>query len=128
MIVAGPFCECIKAGLYFSIENDDRVFTGDLFYDFGRKEFQIRGIPSWQGRRTHVLPIKERGPIAISLLVLNVTEEAARPDGKYSDLKFIKARATGQFAAWIEEWYGDRAVRGAVEEHWDIVPGLAWTK
>lgn len=128
MIVAGPFCQCIKTGAYFSIDNDDRVFTGDLFYDFGKREFQMRGVPSWDGTITHVLPVKERGPVAIHLLVKGVLQSASRGDGKYTDFRFRNADASAALATFIEEWHGDQSVMGAIEEFWAIKPNLAWHK
>ena len=127
MIQKGTFSECIKTGVFFSILEDDRVFTGDLFYDFVKREFQVRGIPSYQGKRTHILPVAERGPVAINLLILSVDEEAAR-DSTYSDLRFKKARAASGFVTWLEEWYGDRSVMQAIENFWEIAQDLAWVK
>lgn len=128
MIAPSPFAECIKTGAYFSLENDDRVFTGDLFYDFARREFQMRGVPSWDGKMTHCLPKHQIGPIALQLLIEKPLEIGIRPDGKFTDFKFKKAKCTANLAAFVEEWHGDRTVMGAIEEMWAIVPNLVWTK
>lgn len=128
MIHQGPFTECIKTGVFFSVDNDDRLFVGDLFFDFVKKEFQVRGIPSFNGKRTHAVPVAERGPFKIHMLVKNVLEEASRPDGKYSDLRFKNAVACSSFLTWLEEWYGDRSVMQAVEDLWKFEPQLVWVK
>lgn len=127
MIVQGPFCEVIKTGVFFSIANDDRVFTGDLYYDFVNREFQIRGIPCFQGRRRHVFKPEEKGPMKLHLLVTEVIEFQAREDNSnYGDLRFKKAKASGELAAHIEEWYGDRAVKEASQSMWEITTQLVW--
>lgn len=128
MIAPGPFCHCIKTGAYFSLENDDRVFTGDLFYDLAKREFQMRGVPSWQGRMSHVLPVAERGPVKIMILVKAVDKIEARDDGKYTDFTFKVAKCSAELATFVEEWYGDQSVVGVIEETWEIVPNLAWYK
>lgn len=128
MIYAGPFCELIKQGIYFSVESDDRLFTGDLFYDFAKREFQLRGIPSWQGRRSHAVPVNQRGPFIVQLLVMEILEEAPRQDGKLSDLRFRKAKAASAFVVWLEEWYSDRSVTAMVTETWEVLPNLVWVK
>lgn len=128
MIHAGPFCELIKQGIYFSVDSDDRLFTGDLFYDFVKREFQIRGIPSWEGRRSHAVPVAMKGPFILQLLVMDILEEAPRPDGKLSDLKFRKAKAASAFMVWLEEWYSDRSVSTVAAEMWEVLPNLAWVK
>lgn len=128
MIAPATFGECIKSGVYFSMENDDRVFNGDLFYDLARREFQMRGIPSWEGRMMHVIPVTERGPISLMMLIPPPIEIAARPDGKYTDFRFRQAKCTSALATFIEEWYGDRSVMGIITEFWQIVPNLIWTK
>lgn len=128
MIHAGPFCELLRQGIYFSVDSDDRLFTGDLFYDFAKREFQIRGIPSWNGKRSHAVPVKERGPFSVQLLVCEVIEEASRPDGKFSDLRFKKAKAASALMVWLEEWYSDRSVAAIAAELWEVLPNLAWVK
>ena len=128
MIAPSPFAECIKTGAYFSLVNDDRVFTGDLFYDFAKREFQMRGVPSWEGRMTHCLPKKEAGPIKLMMLVDVPLEIAARPDGRFTDFRFKKAKCTSELATFIEEWYGDKGVMGAITEMWEVVPNLTWFK
>lgn len=128
MIVTGPFTECIKTGCFFSLAEDDRVFTGDLFYDFGKQEFQIRGIPSWESRMTHALPVKERGPVKLMLLVKSVIQVVPRTTDNYTDLRFKFAKATTELATFIEEWHGDRSVMWSIQEMWEIVPNLIWTK
>lgn len=128
MIPPSPFAECIKTGAFFSLENDDRVFTGDCFYDLAKREFQMRGIPSWDGRMSHVLPVAERGPISLMLYIPAPLEIAARPDGKHTDFRFKKAKCTSALATFIEEWYGDRTVMQAISEYWEVVPNLVWIK
>lgn len=128
MILPGPFCEVVKTGVYFSIDNDDRLFTGDLFYDIAKREFQMRGIPSWEGRKTHAIPVAERGPVHIHMLIKDVIQEAPRMEGKFTDIRFLKAIVCAPFVTWIEEWYGDRAIMAVIENHWKIEPNLAWVK
>jgi hypothetical protein len=128
MIIAGPFCELIKQGIYFSVDNDDRLFTGDLFFDIAKKEFQLRGIPSWQGKMSHAVPVTERGPFSVMLLVQEAIEVAPRMDGKYSDIRFKKAKAASALVVWLEEWYVDRSVAAAATELWEVLPNLAWVK
>lgn len=127
MINFGPMTQCIKTGLYFSLENDDRVFTGDLFYDLSKQEFQIRGIPTWNGRITHCLPVTERGPMALMLLTTPDVIET-RQDGKYTDLTFKKAKCVTMLAVHIEEWYDMPSMMAVIEKEWEIVPNLVWTK
>lgn len=128
MISFGPFCECIKTGLFFTLAEDDRIFTGDLFYDFGKQEFQIRGVPTWQGVMTHAIPVSERGPVKLMLLVNKTIQVAPRTESNYTDLIFKSAKCTTELATFIEEWHGDRSVMRAIEEMWEVVPNLIWTR
>ena len=127
MITTGPFNQCIKTGLYFSLGTDDRVFTGDLFYNFATREFQIRGIPAFQGKMSHVLPKTERGPVAIQVFVPSPDEVAVRDEaGRYIDLRFSTAQISQQFVVWIEEWYSERSVIQRVLDTWEVKPNLVW--
>lgn len=128
IIVASNFTQLLKTGVYFSIDNDDRVFTGDLFFDLAFKEFQMRGIPAVNGRRRHVFEAKFKGPTLIDLLVANVGIEQVRPnEEKYVDLTFSKGKITGQLAAHIEEWYGGTAL-ALIVENFEVVNNLTWYK
>ena len=128
MIIAGPFCECVKTGVYFSVNNDDRLFTGDLFYDIAKKEFQIRGIPTYNGKKTHAIPVSERGPFLINLYVIQVTEEAVRPTGEYTDIRFKIGKISENLLTWIEEWYSDMAILQVIRDTWIVEKNLAWVK
>jgi len=127
-IQQGQFSQIVKSGVYFSIEGDDRVFTGDLYFDFALKEFQLRGIPSFQGRMRHVLDPAFKGPVTIDLFVKTVIEKGPRDMDNYSDLKFRSAKVSSQLATWIEEWFGDKSVMHAIEEFWEVVRDLTWFK
>ena len=127
-IPQGNFSSVVKTGVYFSIDNDDRVFTGDLYYDFAMREFQLRGIPAFEGRMRHVFDANFKGPVKIHMLIKTVMEKGPRSSENYADLKFRFAKATGEFSAWIEEWFGDKMVMAAIEECWEIVPDLTWYK
>lgn len=128
MINYGPLCQCVKTGVYFTLSNDDRVFTGDLFYDLSKQEFQIRGIPSWNGAMTHCLPKLEQGPMSLMMLVTPDVIEGRPGNPKFTDLTFKKAKCTTVLAVHIEEWYEMPSMMKAIEEHWEIVPNLVWTK
>lgn len=128
MIAPGPFCECIRTGCFFSMVEDDRVFTGDLFYDFGAQEFQMRGVPAWMGKMTHAIPVSERGPVKLMLLVGNTLELAPRTESNYVDFRFKTAKCTSELATYIEEWHGDRSVMRSIERMWEVVPNLTWTR
>lgn len=129
MITTGPFNQCIKTGLYFSLGNDDRVFTGDLFYNFATREFQIRGIPSFNGVMSHVLPKSEPGPVTIQMYIPQVLEAEVRDEhGRYMDLRFTAAKISQQFMVWIEEWYSQRSVIETILQTWQIEKNLVWLR
>lgn len=126
--MAGAFTECVKTGFYFSMESDDRVFTGDLHYNFIRRKFVIKGIPTVDGKMVHVIPKSERGPIALMGLVLTVEASEVRNGLPYTDMVVGKMRIAETFAEWVEYWYGDRAVSASIRESWEVVSNLAWVK
>lgn len=128
MIPRGTFAELLKQGVFFSLTSDDRVFTGDLHYDMAVKEFQLRGIPVYSGRMRSCFPAEDKGPYKIDLLVLEVIEARPRGEGSmYADMRFKKAKSSGEFAAWLEEWWGDRTtVMREVEESWQVTQDLTW--
>ncbi len=128
MIVKGPFCECVRTGVYFSVDNDDRLFTGDLFYDIAKKEFQVRGIPSFNGKKTHAIPMAERGPFLINLYVMEVIEEVVRPNGEYTDIRFKRGKISENLLTWVEEWYSDRTILQTIRDTWVIEKNLAWIR
>ena len=129
MITTGPFNQCIKTGLYFSLGTDDRVFTGDLFYNFATREFQIRGIPAFQGKMSHVLPKIERGPVTIQVFIPAPDEVAVRDEKRsYMDMCFSTAQISQQFMVWIEEWYSERSVVQRILDTWEVKPNLVWYK
>lgn len=130
IIVASSFASCVKTGVFFSIENDDRVFTGDLFYDIAFREFQIRGIPAHEGRRRHVFDIGFRGPASLDMVIEAVGFEQVRPGAhdKYVDLTTKKGKMAVHLARHIEEWHGDQSVMSYIDEFWAVVPNLIWTK
>lgn len=129
MITTGPFNTCIKNGVYFSLGTNDRVFTGDLFYNFATREFQIRGIPAWNGEISHVLPKDEMGPVMLHLFIQSPLEVAVRDEaGKYVDLRFLQAKITTPFITWIEEYYSDKSVLQTILNTWEVVPNLLWRK
>lgn len=129
MITTGPFNQCIKTGMFFSLGTDDRVFTGDLFYNFATREFQIRGIPCFEGQMVHVLPKTERGPIALQIFVESPKEIAVRDEaGKYADLVFDTAKIAQKFLVWIEEYYHARSVVSRIYDTWNVQPNLVWIR
>ncbi len=129
MITTGPFNQCMKTGLFFSLGNDDRVFTGDLFYNFATREFQIRGIPSFGGAISHVLPKAEMGPVVLHLFIPTVLEIEVRDEaGRYTDLRFSRAKISQQFMVWLEEWFSHRSVIEVILQTWEVAPNLVWRK
>lgn len=129
MIQLSQFHTLLKQGIQFSMITDDRVFTGDLFYDFFSKEFQIRGIPSVHGRMVNVLRKGVR-TVALDLLVMKVIKSEPRDaeltKGGWMDLRFHKAKCPFAFATYIEETVNDELVMKAIEDHFELVDGLAW--
>lgn len=126
IIEKGPFCECIKTGFYFTVDTDDRVFNGDLFYDFVRAEFQVRGIAGDEhGRPIPCIPKSEKGPIALEGHVIGIKRIGHRPSG-FVDLVFTKAIITDAMMAHICMWYGDRTVWAVVQKEWEARDNLAW--
>lgn len=129
MITTGPMNQCVKTGLYFSLGSDDRVFTGDMFYNFATREFQIRGIPSFGGTMSHVLPKAERGPVHLHILIQTPKEVAVRDEqGRYTDLSFTTAKIARPFVVWIEEWCSHKTVLDRILSEWEVVPNLLWYK
>lgn len=129
IIVASNFSQHLKTGIYFSIENDDRVFTGDLFYDLAFQEFQIRGIPAHEGRRRHVFLAEFRGPCLIDMVLDGIGLEQVRPgNDKYVDITCKKGRITSALAAHIEEWFGGDSVMGLIDRSFQVKQDLTWYK
>lgn len=125
-IEKGPFCECVKTGFYFSLEDDDRVFAGDLFFDFAQVKFQARGIRQHLGKPMTICPKGERGPVALMALIKKPYTMAVRDhDNVYLDIEFTQATWAGSIAAHVEEWYGDRSV-WTVMQGMEIAEGLVW--
>lgn len=120
---------CLKTGCVFSMAADDRVFTGDLFFDLLGRKFQMRGIPSLHGQMNHILNKADKGPFRLMLFIENALESEIRADGRHIDLTFRKARCTSALATFIEEYHSkDNLVMQTIEDEWTVVPNLTWTK
>lgn len=128
MLAQGTFSHLVKNGVFFSVATDDRVFTGDLYYDFALKEFQLRGIPSLNGVKRHCFKMTERGPMKIDLLVNEILEEQKRDTENYNDFRFKDAKVSSSFLTWVEEFYSDRTVLHQIYDTWEIHKQLAWVK
>lgn len=130
MIEHGQFNKIIKTGLYFTILSggSDQVFTGDLFYDLKNREFQVRGIPAIGPYKRHVFDHDFKGPVSLDIAIVHVLEEVPRITDSYIDLRFLKAKSSGQFAAFLEETPGCDICMGAVDGNWDVVGDLTWFK
>lgn len=128
MIQKGALTEMIRNGIYFSMTSDDRVFTGDLFFNMAIREFQIRGVPCIGNSLRHCFGPMDNGPYSIHLLITNVIQCQPRGDGSfYADLRFTSAKCSGEFAAWIEEWHGDRSIMmQEVLDKWQVTQDLTW--
>lgn len=123
-----PFAQCIKTGFFFSLDSDDRVFTGDLYYDFGGRKFQARGIPAKDGKLRHIFEPKFKGPVYIDMVITGSKVLGADRTGLYGAIEFTTAKATSALATHLEEWHGDLSVMQAVEQLWEIKQDLTWYK
>lgn len=124
----GGFTECVKTGFKFSTVDDDRVFTGDLHFNFVHRKFLIKGIPSCNGHMVHVLPKNEPGPVVLMGRVTSIEASEVRDGTSYIDMVVKSMCISESFADWVEYWYGDRAVASAIRDTWEVVSGLVWVK
>ncbi len=128
IIVPGQSNLIVKTGCKFSMASDDRVFTGDLNFDRASEEFVMRGVPSVGGQMATIVHRTDNGPINLMLFVEQIVLPEVRPDGRYSDFKFKRAKCTFEFATFVEEWVHDPMALNAMENHWSFVPNLVWTR
>jgi hypothetical protein len=131
VIIKGHLSELVKDGLFFSMESDDRVFTGDLFFDMVSRTFIIRGVPAIGGRRVHCFKAKDKGPYRLHLFLLNVVSCIPQDErGLYVDMVFDRAKCAGEFAAWIEEWHAanNPALIQVMNGQWEFKADLTWIK
>lgn len=118
----------LRAGVYFSMDTDDRVFTGDLFFDLLQNEFRMNGIPAVAGRMVSATG-HHRGPFKLALLILGQPRIVPRPNGTYVDMFFKTAKSSGEFAALIEETHGTRGpIMQAIDQFWAVKADLTWFK
>ncbi len=122
------FSQCIKTGFYFTLDTDDHVFVGDLFYDFGGRKFQVRGIPTFEGRMRHIFDTNFKGPVYIDMVITGTKKLGFDRDSRYAAVDFTTAKVTSALATHLEEWHGDLSVMQAVEQLWEIKQDLTWYK
>lgn len=119
---------CMKADVYFTTVDDDRILKGDLFYDVAKAEFQMRTIKAQNNRGLCLIPLSERGPVWIHMH-LTVVDRKQRELQNYMDIRFNVALVSGELMAFIEEHYSEYAGMVAlVERTWEVRDNLAWVR
>lgn len=121
----------IKPGVFFTLPGgNDGLYTGDLFFNMAVRRFRITGIPMQDQKIRHTMKDGDKGPYLIHfevLEVLKVTKPEVQIGAGYGVLEFEKARVSGNFMGWLEEFWMNSPAMESAQSNWTVAHGtLAW--